>query len=148
MRRLSGAIVTVVLACAGCSARAADGGAPGAPLRSFLDGDWQGTGRLLDSGSAGCGADTIFRSMRVRNGRADLDYDPATGLRFSGEIAFGMAERARGPNPDAPNPATLTMWSGASVFRGEFHGDRFTGAYLGPACPRRWTMERAGGRTE
>ena len=82
--------------------------------------------------------------MRITNGDADLDYDPAAGVRFTGPIAFGMAGRARGPDPDAPNPTTLTMRSGTTIFRGEFRGDRFIGDYLAPPCTRRWTMERAG----
>lgn len=138
-------MMMAVLTLAGCAAEGADGIAPGAPLRSFHDGDWRGTGRLVAPGSAGCDADTITRAMHIRNGRAEIDYDQAAGIRFSGEIAFGLAERARGTNPGAPNPTTLTMRSGASIFRGEFDGDRFTGEYLGPACPRRWTMQRVAG---
>lgn len=126
----------------GCAAHGAEAVAPGAPLRSFHDGEWRGTGRLIAPGQADCGAGTITRSMRIQNGRAELDYDPAAGIRFSAEIIFGMAERARGPDPDAPNPTTLTMRSGTRIFRGEFRGDTFTGDYVDASCPRNWTMQR------
>ncbi len=135
-------MVVAVAMLAGCVAQGADGSAPGAPLRSFHDGDWRGTGRLAAPGTPGCGPDTITRTMRVRNGQAELDYHAEAGIRFSAAIAFGQAERARAPDADAPNRTTLTMRSGASIFRGEFNGDDFTGEYLGPACARRWTMRR------
>lgn len=143
VRRFPGVVMTAALALAGCAAEAADGVAPGAPLRGFHDGEWRGTGRLIAPGSEHCGPATIMRSMRITNGHAELDYDPAAGVRFTGQIAFGLAERARGPDPGAPNPTTLTMRSGTGIFRGEFRGDRFTGDYLAPDCARHWTMERA-----
>lgn len=97
MNRFPGVVMTAVLALAGWAAEAADGVAPGAPLRGFHHGEWRGTGRLIAPGPDPGAPNPTTLTMRsgtgifrgeFRGGRFTGDYlAPACARRWTMERA-------------------------------------------------------------
>ncbi len=123
--------LTLGLLLAGCAGQEATAparqaaGTSGTP--SAFDGTWQGSGQLTATRPGNCGEPVLNRSMQVRNGMAQLNYEIRTNTVFSGTVGAD---------------GSLEMQSGNRVFRGRFAGDSFTGQYFHPSCPRDWTMRR------